>query len=180
MPNAIPHLATALAFLALTATPGRGAPALKDRTGSDRDPDLKGLHALIRKAVEQEKALPDRDEHRANDTIRTLVNRVAQAADMPERELPVKFDGLSRSDVSKEFRQTSVKSAFVVGGDVRGTQASASVILASNEVQFTSLENCIVVGKTVRFTGARNCVIIAEEFIRGTVVGRGRMIRMGP
>jgi hypothetical protein len=169
MPVWVTRLAIAFAVLVASAWPGLGAPALKGPP-TDRDADLHGLHALIRKA-EDGKPLPDRDEQRALDTIRTLLSRVTQAAEIPVRELPVRIDSLTKSDVTKEFRQTILHKALVVGGEVRGTSASNSIILASEEVQFTTLTNCVVVGKTVRFGGVRNCVIIADEFVRGKDVG---------
>src|SRR5262245_975071 len=174
MPRSVFRLTTAIAFVTLVGTPGRGAPALKERTGSDGGPDLTALHALIRKIVENGKELGDKNEQQTTQTIRTLLHRVTQAASVPERDLPVKFDGLKKYDVAKEFEQASVQLGLVVGGDVRGTRAADSIVLAAGEVQFTSVDNCVIVGKTVRFTGARNCLIIAEEFVRGTGVGGGK------
>jgi hypothetical protein len=173
MPSSVRRLAAAFAFLVFSGTPGVAAPALKDPP-KDREPNLQAIHELIRKTVEDGKALPDWGEQRTTDTLRTLLARVSQLAETPDRELPAKFDALKKSDAAKEFRQTRVEKELVVGGEVRGTLASHSIILASGDVQFTSLDHCVVVGKTVRFTGARNCVIIGEEFVRGTGVGGGK------
>ncbi|MBO0698660.1 MAG: hypothetical protein J2P46_09715 [Zavarzinella sp.] len=174
MPIGTSRLVVAFGVLAWAGSPAAGAPALKERTAENGDPDLRALHALIRKAVEDGKAISASDEQRLDDTTRALLKRAAQAADIKQRDVPVKRDGLTKSEVTKAFRQTSVRGALVVGGEVRGTGARDSILLAAGEVHFTSIENCLVVGKTVRFTGARNCVIIAEEFVRGTGVGRGK------
>jgi hypothetical protein len=154
------------------ATRLTAAPALKGEAKSDTlSPDR--LVELAARAVRDGK-LPAADEQKVRDSVRNLLQRVTKAADADNATLAVEFNRLERPSVERSFEKVRVANAFVVAGDVRGTAATDSVIVASGEIKFTSVTNCVLVGKTVRFTGARNCVVVATEFIRGTGVDLGK------
>ena len=143
------------------------APVPKDAPNPDAPADLKGLHALIAKAVEAEKWPAAEDEKKIRNTLQQLLDRVVKVGELKERKLPVDFAAVEKADVAKEVKQ-SVRNAFVLAGDVQGTTATGSIILASGDVKFTAIRNCIVVGKNVRFTGVENSLVVAGEFLRGT------------
>jgi hypothetical protein len=149
------------------------APALKGEPKSGTI-DFDRLHELVTRAAQDGKWPATADERNVRDTFRTVFDRAMKAADVEKAAFPVEFDRLEKTHGGLSFEKVRVANTFVIAGDVRGTVATDSVILAAGDVKFTSLSNCVVVGKNVRFTSARNCVVIAAEYLRGTGVDLGK------
>jgi hypothetical protein len=156
-------------FLALA---GAAAPVPKE-VAADEPADLKSLHALIAKAVKDEKWPSEADEKKIRATFDKLLARISKAGDLEDVKLPADFDTLKKSEVTKLYvnpgKQAATK-AFIITGGTALTTASSSVILASGDVDVLRGDNCVIVGRKVRFELLVGSVVIASEGIKGTAV----------
>lgn len=161
--------------LAVTLAAGAALPAAPVPPGAGKPEtpaDLKGLHALIGKAVEGGKRPTAEDVKAVKVTLQKVLDRVTRAGGLKERKLPVDPVLLRRADVVKTV-DGSVENTLLVAGEVRGEDATNAVLLATGDVKFTGVKNSVVVGKTVRFNEAEgNVLVIADEVIRGTQARR--------
>jgi hypothetical protein len=142
------------------------APVPKDAGKNNPTPDLKVFFDTVNKAVKDEKWPAEADEKILRGTTQSIFERALKAADQKERKLPVDFAMLTKSDVAKEYKATSLTGGFVVAGDVRVPRIKDSVIFASGKVQFTNAKNCVIVGWNVRGNAVDNCVIVAGDYNR--------------
>lgn len=134
----------------------------------DQPVELKKVQDILDKAVKAGKWPGAADEIKLKDAIQKCMERTLRAVEMEERKLPADWTKLEKTDVAAEHLEGGVMGRTVIAGDVQGTSASNSIILATGDVKFTVLSNCIVIGKNVRFTGARGSLVVADELIRGT------------
>lgn len=157
-------LAAGAALPAAPVPPGAGKP--------DTPADLKGLHALIGKAVEGGKRPTAADVKAVKGTLQKVLDRVTRAGGLKERKLPADPELIRKADVARAV-EGSAENTLLIAGDIRGEDATTAVVLAAGEVKFTAVKNAVVVGKTVRFTVAQgNVLIVADEVIRGTQAQR--------
>jgi hypothetical protein len=158
-----------VASLAALAPASGAAPVPADVFKGNVPANLTVLHALIARCVDSGQWPIAEDEKLMRNTLMTLLDRVTKVGELEDRKLPVDFAAIKKSEVTREFKQGSVQNAFVLAGDVQGTVADHSVILASGDVSFTVIKSCVVVGKNVRFNGAyESCIVVSQYHTRGT------------
>jgi hypothetical protein len=152
---------------ALSAAAGT-APIPKDAGKAAEVPDLKALLTSIGNAVEKEKWPAEADEKLLREAVDKVFNKALAAAEQKERKLPIDIDKLRKVDVTKGYKVTGLKDAFLIAGDVEITGVQNSVIFASGNVRVTSATNSVIVAKNLRCTSLRESVVIAGESIQAT------------
>jgi hypothetical protein len=146
------------------------APVPKGTGPAEATPDLYLFFETTDKAVQAEKWPEADDEKIMRWTAEKVFTRALKAAEQKERKLPVDFEKPKKLDVSKEYKNVDLESAFVIAGAVQGPSAKDSVIFATGDVEISRATNCVIVAQNVWCTVLDNCVVVAGERIRTHLV----------
>jgi hypothetical protein len=156
----------AVMLLMLAGSVSAAAPVPKDAGKGDEVPNLKTVFDIATKAVKDEKWPAEADEKKLKDTAQKVLTRMLKAAEPKERGLPVNFEKLKKLDVSKEYKNANLESAFVIAGVVRGPSVKDSVIFATGDVEILIATNCVIIAPNVNCGRFQNCTVVAGECIR--------------